>query len=77
MISDPTSLKIFHENLEKLGEEEVRRLIAQDAFAGKKRSHARNWLRQKDQEKQADAPERQEAWEDEANQHTEKVNRMA
>jgi hypothetical protein len=77
MISDPTSLKIFYENLEKLGEEEVRKLIARGAFAGKKRFHAQNWLTQKDRDKQADAQEHQAVQEDEANKHTEKANRIA
>jgi type IV secretory pathway component VirB8 len=48
-----------------------------DAKAGNKRSHAQNWLTQKDREKQADTQEGQEAREDEANKNAKKINRMA
>jgi hypothetical protein len=77
MFSRLARLRGFYEQLEQLGEEEVRKLIAQGAFVGNRRSHAQNWLTQKDREKQADTQEHQEAREDEANKHTKKANRIA
>jgi|tagenome__1003787_1003787.scaffolds.fasta_scaffold19606574_2 hypothetical protein len=77
MFSDTRGINNFHEVLEVLGEEEVRKWIAQHGFPEDELRDAEEWLAEKARKRQAGMQHRQELRADKANRIARKANLIA